>query len=604
MCCKPIRGGHIPRVAHRAPRRFAEWAVANGLCIESARLGGELDLVLDLTTAVARVTAAGQPYETRVARVRGVDFTVFAHAPENLRAVYASGLEDHADKDFYVYQGERYSYARMWALAARCANRLRERGVGPGDRVGIALRNYPEWIAAFMGITASGAVAVALNAWWSGDELRYGMDDSGLKLLFADRERTERLAGRLAGCDAEVVAVRHERRGLITWERFVAGAPARMPEPPIAPDDNATILYTSGSTAYPKGVLSTHRAITNALLAWECNGAIAMAMNPEAAAPAHPQSVILSVPLFHVTGLAVQMLSCFRRGRKLVGMYKWDADEALRLVEAERITEFNGVPTMAWELARSPNRAKHDLSSLRIAGGGGAPMAPEYARRIDEALGEGAARTGWGMTETQGLATSIGGDAFRARPRSCGRATAPLVRVKAVRPDGSDAAPNETGELRIRGAMNFSGYWNDPEATRRGVINGWVRSGDIGHLDEEGYVYITDREKDMVLRGGENIGCQEVEAVLHEHPKVLEATVFGVPDERLGEALATVVVARPGEALSADEVRAFVAERLARFKVPTHVWFRAEPLPRTASEKIFKRAVRDDAVRRLAARGA
>ena len=561
----------------------------------------------ELAAAVAQVTAAGQPYETRVERIRGVDFTVFINAPENLRALYASGL-DHADKDFYVYQDERYTYQRMWNLAARCANRLRERGVGAGDRVGIALRNYPEWIAAFLGITSLGAVAVALNAWWSGEELLYGIDDSGLKLLFADVERTERLAGRLGDRAVELIAVRHQRPGLATWEEFLHGASERMPEPPIAPEDNATILYTSGSTAHPKGVLSTHRAITNALLGWECGGAIAMIMNPQMAAavgrsapaPEHPPAVILTVPLFHVTGLVVQMLMSFRRGRKIVGMYKWNAGEALKIIEAERITEFNGVPTMAWELVQAPDRAKYDLSSLKSAGGGGAPMAPEHVRQIDKTIGKGAPGTGWGMTETQGLATTIGGAAFLARPRSCGRAVPPLVRVKAVKPDGEDAAPHETGELWIWGAMNMSGYWNKPDATAETLTDGWVHTGDIGHLDEDGYVFITDREKDMVIRGGENIGCQEVEAVLYEHPKVLEAAVFGVPDDRLGETLAAVVVNRPNETLTAADVRDFAAQRVAKFKVPDHVWVRAERLPRIASEKIFKRGLREEARRLLA----
>ena len=561
----------------------------------------------ELAAAVAQVTAAGQPYETRVERIRGVDFTVFVNAPENLRALYASGL-DHADKDFYVYQDERYTYQQMWNLAARCANRLRERGVGAGDRVGIALRNYPEWIAAFLGITSLGAVAVALNAWWSGEELLYGIDDSGLKLLFADVERTERLAGRLGERQAELIAVRHQRPGLATWEEFLHGASERMPEPPIAPEDNATILYTSGSTAHPKGVLSTHRAITNALLGWECGGAIAMIMNPQMAAavgrsapaPEHPPAVILTVPLFHVTGLVVQMLMSFRRGRKIVGMYKWNAGEALQIIEAERITEFNGVPTMAWELVQAPERGKYDLSSLKSAGGGGAPMAPEHVRQIDKTIGKGAPGTGWGMTETQGLATTIGGAAFLARPRSCGRAVPPLVRVKAVKPDGEDAAPHETGELWIWGAMNMSGYWNKPDPTAETLTDGWVHTGDIGHLDEDGYVFITDREKDMVIRGGENIGCQEVEAVLYEHPKVLEAAVFGVPDDRLGETLAAVVVNRPNETLTAADVRDFAAQHVAKFKVPDHVWVRAERLPRIASEKIFKRGLREEARRLLA----
>ena len=565
---------------------------------------------MELAAAVAEVTAKGQPYETATAHIRDTAFTVFANAPSNLRALYESGLA-HAENDFYVYRDERYSYQRMWDLAAQCANRLRERGLRPGDRVGVALRNYPEWIAAFMGITSAGCVAVAMNAWWSGEELEYGIEDSGLKLLFADVERSERLLDRLARLAVELVTVRHRQPGHPTWEEFVGGAATAMPEDPIAPEDNATILYTSGSTAHPKGVLSTHRAIANALLGWECGGAIAMAMNPQMGAavgraappPEHPPAVILTVPLFHVTGLVVQLLSSFRRGRKVVGMYKWDVGEALKIIEAERITEFNGVPTMAWELVQSPERAKYDLSSLRSAGGGGAPMAPEHARQIDKTIAKGAPGTGWGMTETQGLATTIGGAAFLERPRSCGRAVPPIVQVKAVKENGDDAQPFETGELWIHGVMNFSEYWNKPAATAESLTDGWVHTGDVGHLDDEGYVFITDRLKDMVLRGGENIGCQEVEAVLYNHPAVQEAAVFGVPDERLGETLAAVVAAKPGRALEPSDVQAFVAEHLAKFKVPDHVWVRTDRLPRIASEKIFKRGLREEAIALLEAQG-
>lgn len=561
----------------------------------------------ELANAIAEVTAPGKPFETRLTTIRGVDFTVFANAPNNLREIYVSGLA-HAEKDFYIYEAERYTYQDMWDQAAQCANRLKERGIEPGDRVGIALRNYPEWIAAFMGITSIGAVAVAMNAWWSGEELVYGIEDSGLKLLFTDIERTERLAPHLDQLGIELVAIRHRRDGLATWEEFIDGASTEMPVPDIAPEDNATILYTSGSTAHPKGVLSTHRSIGNALLGWECGGAIAMAMNPQMGAavgraappPQDPPSIILTVPLFHVTGLVVQMLSSFRRGRKVVGMYKWDVEEALRIIQDERVTEFNGVPTMAWELVQAPNRGKYDLSSLKSAGGGGAPMAPEHARQIDKTIAKGAPGTGWGMTETQGLATTIGGPAFLQRPRSCGRAVPPIVKVKAVKEDGTDAAPLETGELWIWGVQNFTEYWNKPDATAESLTDGWVHTGDIGHLDEEGYVFITDREKDMVLRGGENIGCQEVEAVLYEHPAILEAAVFGVPDERLGETVATVVVVRSGMTLTIEDVQAFAAEHLARFKVPDHVWLRTERLPRIASEKIFKRGLREEAIKLLA----
>ena len=565
----------------------------------------------ELANAIAEVTAPGKPYQTRLENIRGVDFTVFANAPGNLRDLYASGLE-YADKDFYVYRDERLTYQIMCDQAAQCANRLASRGIVPGDRVGIALRNYPEWIAAFMAITSMGGIAVAMNAWWSGDELVYGIEDSGLKVLFTDVERTERLAPHAGRLGIEVVTVRHRHEGFATWEEFIEDASTEMPTPPIEPEDNATILYTSGSTAHPKGVLSTHRAIANALLGWECGGAIAMALNPQMAAavgrsapvPQDPPATILTVPLFHVTGLVVQTLSSFRRGRKVVGMYKWDVEEALRIIQDERITEFNGVPTMAWELVQSPNRGKYDLSSLKSAGGGGAPMAPEHARQIDKTIAKGAPGTGWGMTETQGLATTIGGPAFLDRPRSCGRAVPPIVKVKAVKSDGTDAGPFETGELWIWGVMNLSEYWNKPDATAESLTDGWVHTGDIGHLDDEGYVFITDREKDMVIRGGENIGCQEVEAVLYGHPAVMEAAVFGVPDERLGETLAAIVVAKPDMTLTADDVKAFAAEHVARFKVPDHIWVRAERLPRIASEKIFKRGLRDEAIKLLESQSA
>ena len=565
-------------------------------------------MAIDRAEAIAQVTAAGQPFETHTETIRGQRFTVFANAPANLRDLYRQGLA-HADADFYIYEDARLTFGGIWQDAARVANALTDHGIVPGERVGIAARNYPEWIVAFMGITSMGGVAVALNAWWTGEELMYGIEDSGLKLLFTDVERTERLLPHRSELDIDIVTIRHQQEGLGTWEEFVACADATMPEPPIAPEDNATILYTSGSTAHPKGVLSTHRAITNALLGWECGGAVGMAMNPEMARQMaenpspYQQSMILSVPLFHVTGLVVQTLSAFRPGRKLVGMYKWDVSEAMRIIEAERITSFNGVPTMAAELAQSPERDQYDLSSLKSAGGGGAPMAPEQSRQVEKALGKGSAGTGWGMTETQGLATTIGGPALMERPRSCGKAVEPLVHVKAVLPDGTDAAPGETGELWIHGVNNFSEYWNKPDATAESLTDGWVHTGDIGHVDEEGFVFITDRLKDMVLRGGENIGCQEVEAVLYEHPAIMEAAVFGVPDERLGETVAAVVARTPGQALSEEDVKAHAAAHLARFKVPEHVWIRDEQLPRIASEKIFKRGLREEAINALAFHG-
>ena len=558
-----------------------------------------------IRAATARVTAHGQPYEVVEATIDGSSFRVFANAPANLRELYRSSLA-HGDKDFYVYQDERCTFAEAWRQAARVARQLEHLGVSAGDRVGIAARNYPEWIFAFMGITSLGAVAVAMNAWWSGEELAYGIDDSGLTVLFADSERLQRVLPLPAAKRLKLIAIRADdvaqaHSNVVTWDQFIGNAPDTMPERDVAPDSNATILYTSGSTAHPKGVLATHRSVVHALLGWECGAAIAVHLDPSLVeeSPEFSPAMILTVPLFHVSGLNVQFLSSFRSGRKLVGMYKWDPEEALRLVEAERITSFNGVPTMSWEMVQSPNFHKYDTRSLKSMGGGGAAMAPEHSRQIAKELKSGVPGTGYGMTETNGLATSISGADLLGRGRSCGRPIPPMVDIKVVDPNGREVARGETGEIWIRGAMNFRGYWNKPDATRETLKDGWVCSGDIGHMDDEDFVFITDRAKDMVIRGGENIGCQEVEAVIYDHPAVSECAVFGVPDERLGEALAVVVMVKPNQRLSPDDVRAHVARHLARFKVPEHVWVRAEQLPRIASGKIYKRGLRDDAVAAL-----
>ena len=558
----------------------------------------------DRKAAIAELSAPGQPYEVTTAVVDGTEFRVFANAPENLREVYRSALE-FAESDFFVYQGERYSYQASWGLAAQVANRLLARGVKPGDRVGIALRNYPEWIWAFMGITSAGAIAVPMNAWWSGEELVYGIEDSGLDLLFVDRERLERVTPFLDRLEIDLITVRCQSEDHPDWASFLGNASVEMPELDIAPDTNALIMYTSGYTSRPKGVLSTHRAIIHALLSWESVAALAAMRSPVpvAEAPVGQVSMLLAVPLFHVNGLHVQLLSSFRQGRKLVGMYKWDAEEALRLIEAERISALQGVPTMTWEVMRSPNFHKYDTSSLAYVGGGGAAMAPEQARRIGKNLGSGVPGTGYGMTETNALGTTVAGKALLSRPRSCGRPAPPLVSVKIVDERGNEVPRGESGEIWIHGPMNFRGYWNNPEATSETLSDGWVHTGDIGHMDDEDYVFITDREKDMVIRGGENIGCQEVEAVLYDHPGVSECAVFGVPDERLGETLAAVIMLKPGAEIDAAAIKAHVAEHLARFKVPEHVWLRQDLLPRIASGKIYKRGLREEAIRALGKTG-
>ncbi|MYG11293.1 MAG: acyl--CoA ligase [Gammaproteobacteria bacterium] len=558
-------------------------------------------MALDLSglpAAALDLIGPGGPYEVVERDLNGASLRLFRQAPANLGALYRSAL-DTGDRTFYVYQDERYTFADAWDRAGRVAAGLRALGVAPGDRVGISLRNYPEWIWSFMGITRMGAVAVAMNSWWTAEEMAYGIEDSGLSVLIVDHERLKLLPPEPRPFTA--VAVRaegSEGAGALAWRDFTASESDAGFADPVEPEAPATLLYTSGSTAHPKGVLSTHRAVIHALLGWEAAGALAAAVADQPAPELPWQlSMILTVPLFHVTGLNVHFLSSFRQGRKLVGMYKWDPEEALKIIERERITHFNGVPTMAWELVQSPNYERYDLSSLVSMGGGGAAMAPEHSRQINRrSVSPG---TGYGMTETNGLGTAVGGPELLDRPTSCGRPLPPVVDIKVVDHAGREVPRGDTGEIWICGPMNFSGYWNRPEDTANTLVEGWVRTGDIGHMDAGDFVYITDREKDLVIRGGENIGCQEVEAVIYEHPAVLECAVFGVPDERLGEAVAAAVTRKPGASLAPEAVRTHVAAHLARFKVPEHVWVRDEQLPRIASGKIFKRGLRAEAIEAL-----
>ncbi|MGE0625676.1 MAG: class I adenylate-forming enzyme family protein [Pseudomonadales bacterium] len=553
--------------------------------------------------AVAELLGPGGAWELAEATIDGTTVPVFRNAPLHLRELYQGALE-HANDTFYVYEDERYTFAEAWRVTERVMAGLHALGVQPGDRVGIAMRNYPEWVFAFMGVTSMGAIAVAMNAWWTGEEMHFGIEDSGLKTIFVDRERLEHLSPYLEELDLKVITVRTPHaagRGVMQWQAFMASGDGQMHAPHIPPDHPATILYTSGSTSRPKGVVSSHRAIIHSILGWEASAAIARAAAGRRQRPPERQPcMIITVPLFHVTGLNGQLLPSLRNGRKVIGMYKWDVDKALAIIEWEQVTHFSGVPTMAYELVNSPNYEKYDLSSLRSIGGGGAAMTPKHSQRIAERTRNRArASASYAMTETNGLAASNAGANLQDRPKSCGRALPPLVSIRIADQDGNTLPPGRTGEICIKGPMLFSGYWNNPAATSAVLVDGWLHTGDLGHMDEEGFIFITDREKDMIIRGGENIGCQEVEACLYEHPHVAECAVFGVPDERLGETVATAVVPKPGVVLTAGDIRSHVSEHLARFKVPEHVWIHDEQLPRTASGKIYKRGVRDEMLKRL-----
>ena len=550
---------------------------------------------LSYDEAAAAVTAPGERFEMEEIKVFGNPTRVFKHAPPNLRAIF-DGARARPDDTFLVYEDERWSFGDVMAAVDGLAAALVERyGVAKGDRVSIGMRNYPEWVISFAAITSVGAVSVSLNAWWTEDELDYALEDSGSKVLIADVERVERSRASATRLGFSTIGVRMPSGtsldGADRWEDVVV-AGATMPEVAIDPDDDATILYTSGTTGRPKGAVSTHRAITSALTAFGCRTAIDRMRRPDAPRPDGAPSFILIVPLFHVTGCVPVMLSCFSAGIKLVIMYKWDPERALELIERERVTNFVGVPTQSWDLLESPSFSTRDTSSLVSVGGGGAPAPPQLVARVDSAFKKARPSLGYGMTETNAYGPGNNGDDYVARPTSTGRVV-PVMQIEVRDPDGRALPPNTSGEIWFKGPMLIRGYWNKPEATAETIVDGWLRTGDLGRLDEEGFVYVEDRAKDMVLRAGENVYCAEVEAAIYEHPAVYEAAVFGVPHERLGEEVAATVFVRPGETLTVEDLQAHVRERLAGFKVPSRIAIVDEALPRNPAGKILKRELRD-----------
>jgi acyl-CoA synthetase (AMP-forming)/AMP-acid ligase II len=538
----------------------------------------------------AQLTAPGQLFEME--EIGGTGVRTWKHAPAHFRALLENS-RFHGDKVFLVYEDEHLTFEDHFRRAATLANRLvEEYGVGKGDRVAVAMRNYPEWVVSFSAVLAAGGIAVPLNAWWTEAELTYGVRDSGAKVLIADGER----AARLASAGVPMIVTRGEApAGARSFEDVLGevAADVKLPAVELSPDDPATIFYTSGTTGNPKGALGSHRNLGQApmTVAYGLMRAVAMAGKDLAAAAGTRRVTLLTVPLFHVTGCFSAMTTMMFTGGGLVLMYKWDPEQALRLIEREKATTMIGVPTNAWQLMSHPDFGKYDLSSLTTLGYGGAPAPPKLLERITENLPDRAPSNGYGMTETTGLAVGNGGADYHAKPDSIGLPS-PVVDVRVVDPMGAELPPGDVGELCVRGPNVILGYWNKPEATAQTFAGGWVHTGDLARIDEEGFVYIVDRAKDMVIRGGENVYCAEVEAALFEHPAVDDAAVIGVPHDELGEEVGAVVRLAPGASVTPEDLRSFLAERIAKFKIPAHVWFRDGELPRNPGGKILKTHLR------------
>lgn len=549
--------------------------------------------------AIAALTGPGQTYELEQTTIRGRSLRVFKNAPASLRELYSTAV---SDKTFIVYESERLTFAQAWTEAGRIgALLIADYGVRPGDRVAISMRNYPEWILAFMAVTSIGGIVVAMNALWQPEEMAYGLSDCGAKVLFADQERLDRLALIDTHPNVKVISVRAttslvEATDLKT--RLAAFGPADMPNVGIAPDDEAMIFYTSGSTGHPKGVLSTHRNVLSALLSWELDllaGAEQAGITPEP--PVVQPAGLLAVPLFHVTGANAIFLQAYRAQRKLVCMYRWDPEKAAELIEVEKISSVTAPAAMTGDLVRVAKQTSRNLDSLLAVGGGGAARAPEQVKQIEASFGKALPSTGWGMTETNAIGTGIGGLDYLGRPASSGRCSA-VLDLKVIDEQGNTLSAGERGELLVRGTSVFFGYWNRPGVNANLFDDGWFRTGDVAYLDDEGFLFIVDRIKDLIIRGGENIGCGTVEAALLRYPDVHEAAVYAVPDDRLGEEVGATVHGNPG--MDLDALRTFLEANLARFEVPRYILISDEPLPRTASGKILKRDLRERAVAELA----
>ncbi len=556
------------------------------------------------------LTSAGSAFEMEEADVFGVRLRTWKNAPRSLR-VLLDGSRARGDTPFIVYEDEVLTFDQHFRSAAHLATLLGDRyGVGKGDRVAIVMRNFPEWSIAFWAAAAAGAIVVPLNAWWTAGELEYGLRDSGAKVAFLDAERLERLAGTLPHLEVAAVVARGaedgDAAGAERWDDVLGEVPGQvaLPDLPLEPDDLATIFYTSGTTGRPKGALGTHRNICGNLVSLGFGAARAQMRAGTEPAGSAGQSAgrsagrnvsLLSVPFFHATGCHSVLVANLAAGGRLVLMYKWDAERALDLIERERVTTFGGVPAMVWEVLQSPSFAQRDLSSVRSIGYGGAPAPPELVRRIEQLFPGRSPSNGYGLTETSSVTTLNAGVDYQRKPDSVG-VPVPVVDVRVVDTQGDDLPMGEVGELWIRGPNVVKGYWGLPSETEDAFGGGWFRSGDLARIDEEGFVYIVDRAKDIVIRGGENVYCAEIESVLFEHPDVADAAVFGVPHQVLGEEVAAVVVLRPGATATADDLRAHVGERLAAFKVPAQVFLQDRALPRNPAGKVLKRELRDQFV--------
>lgn len=578
-------------------------------CKKRARrvtLGGD-DAILSNATmiamtpedAVRHVVTTNPTFAVHETQVRGVTMKAFKNIPPTVPSLLAAGWAQHGNGtlDYIAYEDENYTYAEFTSTVNRMAHAMRdELGLGKGDRIAIAMRNYPELLMLVLAISSIGGIVVFLNAWWTTQELDYALRDSEAKVVFADGQRMERLVPLRDPLGLTLIGVR-DGEGQSALDFTIMRDDASLdtaPEIGIDTDDDFAVMYSSGTTGHPKGVVQTHRSAVNAVFSWLMQSVVAPLITPpEPDAPAAPRpSALVVTPLFHVTATHPLFLLSLPAGAKITLMHKWDAEQAVRLMRDGDITRFLGVPTQSAELMQAARKMGEALPAMDYLGSGGAKRPAAQVAQLARAFPKAGVATGWGMTETNALGIGMIGDDYTARPESAGKLHPPVQELRLLDGEGNDVALGELGEITVKSPANMRCYLNKPEATAETLQDGWLRTGDLAVMDAEGYVTILDRKKNIIIRGGENIACLDVEGALHRHPDVLEAAAFSVPDDRLGEAVGAAIQLKEGVTLSQKDMAGFLDEHLASFKIPVHLWVQHVVLTRGATDKIDRRAIR------------
>lgn len=545
-----------------------------------------------IAASAYRLLVENPLFKVGAAKIQGNDYRVFENAPESLAGIFAYGA-GNGDKEFLFYEGESWTFAKIWSDACRFSNALSEGlGVKKGDRIAIAMRNYPEWITSYMAVIALGAVVVPLNAWWKTEELRYALEDCGARIVIADAKRMELLSPLKKELGLTFILARDDDdRTDHAYASLMAMSHSDAPPfVDIAADDDFAVYYTSGSTGNPKGVILTHRGAITTLFSWVFVASAIKDARGGASLFGDNPGILLAVPLFHVTGSHSIFMLSWMVGRRLAMMYRWDPKFAVEMINRHRLTNFVGVPSQSYELIEAAG--DEGMPSLIDIGSGGAKRPADHVRKLKARFSHANPSSGYGLSETNALGCVISLDDYQKRPDSTGRAVPPCCDIKIVTESG-DAAVGEVGEVWIRSAANFRGYLNLPDETARALTpDGWFKTGDLGRMDGEGFLYIVDRIKDLIIRGGENISCLEVEARAYQHPSVEQTVAFSAPDEVLGERVGLVVFPKTGAFLDPQELRDFMALELAEFKCPERIWISPGPLPKLGTEKFDKRTVR------------